>query len=748
MPTPEELQQDKGFMSATPADQISYLSSTDPDFKAAHPDDQAAYLAHVTKQPTGGEAASHGGGVTGALDTATDYWSRKLDPVDKAVTEALAPKPTGEVLPTETREVPKATLRNLYGAGKTAAQVITGFPSALGHAFGDPATAEEKARYAEGEQAAGEAPGTETSGLKRVGLGVNRLLGIDQGADALKSYADPSTRPTLDQALDVAEPAIQQGAGTVLGMEAGGKMLKGAAQNMPTIKGAVDSGIRGVGKAYQSAIEHAPETGAVLGGTLGALKGPGGAAYGTYTGGRIGKILQKVAPEGRAMAEYNLPTEDRNVQRLEKATRDADKAVAKATEAHSVYAASEAHGPIDPDVNPAYKKSLDALEKAKTAQAEAHYHLQEAKAAAKEAAANRGAVEGVGREITPEEAEAARPSAPSPTDEELKTRQEKLMGDMEKAAGVEKPAPTPANVKLPGEVQPEVFPQEPTEAPKVDENARMRPLAGGKGTMGKQLALPAPREPEQLGLPLSEPAPEPKATKPLGEILPPEKPAKPGRLGTLKVAEGGKVVDTEPALQQKIEEGLQGTAKPVALKPTGKTTPLGRIETPAATETPAMTAQKTEGAISDLLQKPKEAAPKAELTEPFEKEHKAEGLSQRIRPKLRMCSAIIPTKNCSVRHSVKVSTPISMISPSVMKNVTAWNAISSSKTFWRRCQRRTRRTSRVCRTNLTTRTPLHGHRQSVTTCPSPNALAPSCKSIAVVLLLARVEQHPMRHARM
>ena len=156
MPTPEELQQDSGFMSATPADQIKYLSETDQDFKAAHPDDQAAYLAHVTKQPTGAEASTLKPGVvnkvTGTLDTATEHYGRSLEPVDKAVTEALAPRPTGDILPTEYREVPKAAMRNLYGAGKAALQTITGLPSAVVHAFGDEATPEERAKYAEQEQ--------------------------------------------------------------------------------------------------------------------------------------------------------------------------------------------------------------------------------------------------------------------------------------------------------------------------------------------------------------------------------------------------------------------------------------------------------------------------------------------------------------------------------------------------------------------------------------------------------------------
>ena len=614
MPTPEELQQDHDFMSATPADQIKYLSETDPDFKAAHPDDQAAYLAHVTKQPTGEEAMKPKPGITGKLDTATDYISRSLEPVDKAVTEALAPKPTGDIIPTETREVPKAAARNIYGTGKAALKTLTGLPSALGHAFGDEATPEEKAQYAEFEKQHGEAPGTETSGLKRIGLGVQRFLGADQLKNAVDTYSNPATRPTAEQALSVAEPALQEGAGTVLGMEAAGKLAAiPSRENMPYTSEKIAQGVRGLGKAYQVARANAPEAGAIVGGAAGALKGPGGAAYGTYTGGRVGKILQQYTPEGRAMAEFGLPVEERNIQRLENAAKVADKAAKKAEEDHSVYAASEERGPIDPDVNPAYKKSMEALNKAKAAQAEAHYHLQEAKRAAQEAAANRGAIEGQGKEITPEEVAAARPepATATPTDEELKTRQEKLMSDIEKKAGVEKPAATPENVKLPGQVQPETVPQEPVAAPRVDETTQMRPLAGNKGVIvGRPPRLLTEGAPEAASAAPEAPKP------PLGEILPPEKPAKPGRLGSLK-AEGGKVVDVEPEVQQKIEEGLQKgskEAKPVALKPLGtmeEREPLGgKIGTPesvaeapkaeAPKEAPKKVEEKTEVSPEDV----------------------------------------------------------------------------------------------------------------------------------------------------
>lgn len=47
MATPEELQQDKDFLLASPGDQAAYLSDVDPDFKASSPAEQTQYLAHV-----------------------------------------------------------------------------------------------------------------------------------------------------------------------------------------------------------------------------------------------------------------------------------------------------------------------------------------------------------------------------------------------------------------------------------------------------------------------------------------------------------------------------------------------------------------------------------------------------------------------------------------------------------------------------------------------------------------------------
>src|SRR5208282_6698194 len=142
------------------------------------------------------------------------------------------------------------------------------------------------------------------------------------------------------------------------------------------------------------------------------------------------------------------------------------------------------------------------------------------------------------------------PEAPTPTKEENDAKLARLM---EQAAPAEKPALAPENVKVPGQVQPETFPQEPTAVPRVDETTQMRPLGDNKGViMGRPPRL------------LTEGVPEAAPEAPQGEILPPEKPVKPGRLGALKVGEGGKVIDTEDDEPAKPVEETKPVEKPAA----------------------------------------------------------------------------------------------------------------------------------------------------------------------------------------
>jgi hypothetical protein len=172
-------------------------------------------------------------GTPAQSQTAAQEEPSFLDKADANINKALAPNPKNysSLMRTNAIEVPKTLGREVYSTAKSALGVIPG----IYHAFADEATPEEKAQNASFEQAHGEEPGAETSGFKRIGLGVQRMSGIPAAIDAYKTYANPATRPTLDQALSVAPEAIGQGAGTVLGAEAAGKAGMKVAEKAPAI---------------------------------------------------------------------------------------------------------------------------------------------------------------------------------------------------------------------------------------------------------------------------------------------------------------------------------------------------------------------------------------------------------------------------------------------------------------------------------------------------------------------------------
>ncbi len=124
----------------------------------------------------------------------------------------LAPDDPGAQEFAEKHPVLGVPVRALSAAGGA----LLGTAPAVYHAFADPATEEEKARYAEGEKAAGEAPGTETSGLKRIGLGVRRLT-VDPVVEAGKAYAAGEVTP--GGAMSVLPEALGTAVGSVAGSE-------------------------------------------------------------------------------------------------------------------------------------------------------------------------------------------------------------------------------------------------------------------------------------------------------------------------------------------------------------------------------------------------------------------------------------------------------------------------------------------------------------------------------------------------
>jgi hypothetical protein len=586
MSTLDELQSDQHFISATPADQIKYLSDTDPSFKAAHPDDQAAFLAHVTKQPTGAEPYAPAKTAGEALGVAGDFWNKQ---------GAVAPGDKGADAPGSARYIAQQVAKNLVGEPRSGSSVeeqaatammqpykktaevagrlatgALGMATQFYHAFADkPKDEEEQAVENTGIPGVGESLLTGRLG-GRLALAGKRLA-IDP---SMSAYGQTLGQEATDKAAGQEHGAMEKaasrvgnipvigpfltsegeraGTGDILGaagdiaaMEASGKVAKEVPKEFPTVNAAIRTGAEG----YEAVHRNLPAVGAAVGGIAGTVEhGPAGAAIGTLAGERGGRVLQKITPDATKLTTHGLTQAEKDIKFHEAATKVADKAKAKADEDVAHYAASESAGPLNETDNPAYKKAKDAQAKAATAQAEAHFHLQEAREAARVAAPD--------KEITPAEVAAARPESPTPTKEENDAKLAKLM---EQAAPTEKPAPTPENVKIPGQVQPETFPQTPTEAPRVDETTAMRPLAGGKGTI-------VGHPPRMLTEGTPEAAPETEVPK--GEILPPEKPATATEMRSLKPVEG-KVVDTQDQLQRKLEEGLQGKAKPVAMKSLG-----------------------------------------------------------------------------------------------------------------------------------------------------------------------------------
>ena len=129
------------------------------------------------------------------------------------------------------------------------------------------------------------------------------------------------------------------------------------------------------------------------------------------------------------------------------------------------------------------------------------------------------------------------------------------------------------NVKGPGEIQPETFPQEPTQKPTVNEGATV-PLARSEGM--------------RIGKPklLADVNPEPEVPK--QEVIPPpEKPVKVGKpdrgnIRSLTVDEKGNVVDKEATPEGHLESLIRKGLEPE------KKSPLGKINT----EVPEVTAEK------------------------------------------------------------------------------------------------------------------------------------------------------------
>ena len=166
-----------------------------------------------------------------------------------------------------------------------------------------------------------------------------------------------------------------------------------------------------------------------------------------------------------------------NVKALEADRAAAQVAYDKALAEHNKHAASHAQGIQSPE------KVVKELTKTQAAldEATAHHEL------AKEALANKVAAQPtIPQRISTAAGKAAASVLPTPAPApEVPTETIEAQPSPLKPLGTPEPAPAlPAiNVKTPGQIQPETFPQTPTEQPRTP-LGRIE-LAGGQGTMGK-----------------------------------------------------------------------------------------------------------------------------------------------------------------------------------------------------------------------------------------------------------------------
>ena len=231
-----------------------------------------------------------------------------------------------------------------------------------------------------------------------------------------------------------------------------------------------------------------------------------------------------------------------NVKALEADRATAQAAYDKALAEHNKHTASHAQGIQSPE------KVVKELNKTKAAldEATAHHELAKEALASKVAAQRAGAAGG-------KPAVSVKPTpAPAP---EVPTEAIEAQPSPLKPLGTPEPAPAlPAiNVKTPGQIQPETFPQTPTEQPRTP-LGRIE-LAGGQGTMGKPpLLTEGTPEGPQLppgGLPQIK---MPEAPKPAPQPAAVDEAA----LRALSAKEG-KVVETP---EKKVGRLLQEALKP------------------------------------------------------------------------------------------------------------------------------------------------------------------------------------------
>ena len=280
--------------------------------------------------------------------------------------------------------------------------------------------------------------------------------------------------------------------------------------------------------------------------------------------GRVADLHAKLTPDTPEVAQAKA-----NVESLAKDREVAQKAYDKAAAEDQKHAASHAQGVSSPE------KVTKALAKSKLELDEATFHHESAIEHAKQLAASQpNLAQRTGTAVGKTIAKVLpTPEAPAeiPAEKIETAPQEPVLQKL----GQPKPAAPPINVKTPGQVQPETFPQEPTETPRTP-IGRIQ-LPNEQGTVGtpRQLTEGTPEGPQVPpgGLP---------KIKPVQEVLPPEKPApKPerGNVKALTVDEKGNVIDKENTPEMKLQKLLEESLKNnTETKPAAKTEEKAPVE--------------------------------------------------------------------------------------------------------------------------------------------------------------------------
>ena len=456
-----------------------------------------------------------------ALDTANAYYKNLATPPSaeaKTTTEQITPTVQRQtVVPGELAG--DAYLKGIAASGSGTPRRVMGAVGELGtlapnmarqayHAFTDAPTAEE-------QKLAITSPVTGRESLVgRAALAGKRMLYDPQAAEMAKARTAPtgpeSVAHTVAGSVPLVGPLVsglaeQAGTGDIAGAITKGaayaalpkvaedlpKVTEGPA--FPTATAAANKIVRGTGKAADKVLKN-PE---LAGTVIGAATGHGLASV--YVGSKLGKIAAKLGIEVPEDWKYHGMNE---AERDQAATQDrydvASKVFDKAKAQYDRAVRTGQDTPVPKDIAKTYQDAKEEFENTTE-------HLKNAKETV------------------------AKGKAPSVPDQPMTVAPKPAPAPVTMAKPAEPVAPTAPtramNVKGPGEVQPETFPQQPTPAPMV--RPGQAEIPGGR--MGRTMQLPeAPQQFPQ-------------------EVLPPEPKAKPAAKEPTTIEMGsGKLATPEP----------------------------------------------------------------------------------------------------------------------------------------------------------------------------------------------------------